>query len=79
MRTRHTIFTLARLHLANQKDGSSARECMAMAMKFSDAGDMVCAERWALRSLFHSVGILHPDYARGWRMVKGETPVTTAI
>lgn len=67
------LLALARKHL----NGSSARACMADAVAAQDKGDLALAERWALRSLAHSVGILHADYARAFRQVYGaDVPVT---
>ena len=57
------VLTLARQHLTTN---SLARACMASAVVAHDAGDLDLAARWALRSLAHSVGILHPDYTRAF-------------
>lgn len=71
------VLTLARQHLGTN---SSARACMADAVKAHDSGDLNLAARWALRSLAHSVGILHPDYMRAFHAsgVGGEVRLVSA-
>ncbi len=56
----HKVLMLARKHLGQN---SSARVCMSDAIRAIDRGDIDRAERMALRSLAHSVGILHADYS----------------
>jgi hypothetical protein len=65
------VLNIARQHLGNN---SSARACMTDAIKAKDAGNLDMAARWALRSIAHSVGILHPDYSKAFRAsgVQGE-------
>ncbi len=53
------VFRIARKHLSNN---SSARACMSDAMAALNREEIDLAVRWSLRSLAHSVGILHPDY-----------------
>ena len=55
---------LARKHLANAIQESSARLCLADAVAAYDRGDLVAAKTWAKKSLAYSVGILHADYQR---------------
>src|SRR5438046_6604374 len=55
------IIILARKHLGSN---SSARLCMADAVKLYDEGRLDDAKQRALRSLQHSIGILHKDYQR---------------
>lgn len=64
------VFALARKHLGNGSAyDSSARSCMADAMRLSAYADtehhdraMICA----MRSLAYSIGILHADYAKAF-------------
>ena len=43
-----------------QKD--NALYCVREAAHCYEQGDGACAQYWALRSLKHSIGILHPTY-----------------
>lgn len=58
------VFRLARKHLG---DNSSARACMADAMRQQSEGNLDLAIKWALRSLAHSIGICSPDYALAFK------------
>lgn len=53
------VLRLARKHLGNN---SSARACMKDSIAALNRGELDLAMRWALRSLAHSIGILHVDY-----------------
>ena len=53
------VYRIARKHLG---ENSSARVCMASAMTAQSNGNLDNSMRWALRSIAHSFGILHPDY-----------------
>ena len=68
------ILTIARRHLGKGNE-SSARHCLADAVKQGDEGNLVSRDMWALRAIAHSVGILHPDYAAAFRAVNGNGPV----
>jgi hypothetical protein len=66
------IITLARKHVSNfVPTESSARICLADAVRLFDAEDYPAAERCAIRSLRYSVGIHHADYKRA---TKGVNP-----
>lgn len=58
--------TLARRHL-NADKTTNARTCMAQAITAQNMGNPGIACRRALRSIAHSVGILHSDYARAFK------------
>jgi hypothetical protein len=59
------ILAVARKHLGNGAAmESSARLCMADAIKAHDEGDFETAKRRAVKSLAYTVGIGHPDYQR---------------
>jgi hypothetical protein len=58
------IIVIARKHLGTGPMQSSARLCLADAVRALDAGDLDVARGRALKSLAFSVGILHPDYNR---------------
>jgi hypothetical protein len=59
---------LARKHLGQGTMESSARLCLADAIKLYDNADYDTAHKRALKSLAYSVGIFHPDY----KLAKGE-------
>jgi len=64
------ILIVARKHVGNGAAmESSARLCLADAVKFHAIGDYMAAERRALRSLSYSIGILHADYRKVQRLV----------
>lgn len=52
---------LARKNLGGDME-SSARFCLADAIRLYDEGKHDYAKQWAVRSLAYSVGIFHPDY-----------------
>lgn len=59
------VMILARNNLGNGGLlNTSARVCMADAVKLYDEGNYVDAKRRAIQSLAYSVGIAHPDYAK---------------
>lgn len=43
---------------------SSARLCLADAIRLFDEGDLDAAQRRALKSLAYSVGVFHQDYIK---------------
>lgn len=57
------IISLARRYLGTANE-SSARICLADAIKLQNAGDIASARSRALKSLQYSVGIFHSDYQR---------------
>lgn len=57
------ILALARKHIGGDME-SSARLCLADAVKLYDTGDLKYARARALRSLEYSIGIFHPDYKK---------------
>lgn len=61
MSTTEKILALARKNLGSN---DSARLCMEDAMRNFDASDYVGAQKRAIDSLRHSVGIFHSDYIR---------------
>jgi len=62
MKTEQVII-LARKHLGGEME-SSARFCLADAIRLYDEGKYQYAKEWAIRSLSYSVGIFHPDYKK---------------
>ena len=71
MKNVETVFSLARKHLTNN---TSARACMEESIQAKNTGDIDKAVILALRSLAHSVGILHCDYQKAFihSGIKGE-------
>ena len=63
MNTEKTII-LARKHLGSGSMESSARHCLAEAVRLNDNNDTESARKWALKSIAYSVGVFHPDYVR---------------
>lgn len=64
MTTQQVIVT-ARKHVANGAAmESSARLCLADAVRLADDGDLQYARARAIDSLRYSIGILHPDFDR---------------
>ena len=57
------LLTLARKHLGGSME-SSARLCLADAVKSNDKGDIAAARTRAVMSLRYSVGVFHKDYQR---------------
>ncbi len=56
---------LARKHVGNGAAmESSARSCLADAVRQYDLGNYDASVMWALKSLSYSVGIFHADYKR---------------
>jgi hypothetical protein len=58
------IIILARKHLGTGVMDSSARLCLADAIKLYDDGDLPSAKARALKSLAYSVGMFHADYRK---------------
>lgn len=56
------ILSLARKHLGSGAMDSSARLCLADAVRLADAGDYASARSRAIKSLAYSVGVFHADY-----------------
>ena len=54
---------LARKNLGGEME-SSARFCLADAVRLYDEGKHDYAKQWAIRSLSYSVGIFHSDYKK---------------
>lgn len=66
------VIQLARNHIGNGAAmESSARLCLADAIRHSDEGNYHRADMHAIKSLSYSVGILHPDYRKAWAKVRG--------
>lgn len=63
------ILALARKHLGGEME-SSARLCLADAVKLYDEGDLKYARNRALKSLSYSVGVFHPDYQKAAKAVQ---------
>jgi hypothetical protein len=61
-----SILILARKHLGKGQMDSSARSCLADAIRLNDEGNYDGAKRNALRSIAYSVGICHADYVRAF-------------
>jgi hypothetical protein len=62
------IIILARKHVGNGAVmESSARVCLADAVRLYDEGDLRAARERALRSLIYSVGVFHADYRKATR------------
>lgn len=62
------VITLARKHVGNGAVmESSARVCLADAVRLRDEGKLDLAKTRALKSLAYSIGIAAPDYLRAAR------------
>lgn len=69
------LIQTARKHVSNGAPmESSARLCLADAIRHHDGGNCQRAYYYALKSLGYSIGIMHPDYAKAWAMVHGSEP-----
>lgn len=67
------IIQTARNHIGNGAPmESSARLCLADAIRHHDDGNWHRADMHALKSLAYSIGIAHPDYRKAWAKVRGE-------
>jgi hypothetical protein len=63
--TANQVIVLARRHVNNGAEmESSARLCLADAIRLFDDGDHEAARARALRSLSFSVGIFHADFIK---------------
>jgi len=70
---KQTPIDLARKHVGQGAAmDSSARACLAEAIKFRDEGKLRVADMLAINSLSYSIGFLGGDYQKAWRMVFGE-------
>ena len=56
------VIGLARKHIGAGDMESSARLCLADAVRLADAGELGYARTRALESLAYSVGVFHDDY-----------------
>jgi hypothetical protein len=73
---KQTPLIIARKHVANPMPmQSSARLCLADAVRHADAGNLRQSELHALKSLAYSIGYFHADYVKAWRQVFGDAPV----
>jgi hypothetical protein len=69
------IIQVARKHVGNGASmESSARLCLADAIRYHDDGNWHRADMHALKSLTYSIGIAHPDYRKAWAKVRGDEP-----
>lgn len=64
--TTEKIIILARKHLGGTME-SSARLCLADAIRFQDSGELDLARMRAVESLRYSVGVFHKDFVRASR------------
>jgi hypothetical protein len=70
------IIQTARNHVGNGAAmESSARLCLASAIRHHDAGNWHQADMHAVRSLSYSIGISHPDYRKAWAKIRGTEDV----
>ncbi len=70
------LIQTARNHIGNGAPmESSARLCLADAIRHHDEGNYQRSYFYALKSLGYSIGILHPDYWKAWAMVYGSKPI----
>jgi hypothetical protein len=60
------IISLARKYATDTAAlmASSARFCLTDAIALADAGDLISAQKRAVKSLAYSVGVFHNDYKR---------------
>lgn len=63
----------------HMRGNPSALHCLTQAVEHEIEGRGELAGKWALRSLGHSVGILHPDYTRAFRALFGKNSPVTLI
>ena len=67
------IIQLARNHVGNGAAmESSARLCLADAIRHHDEGNYHRANVHALKSLAYSIGIAHADYRKAWYAITGD-------
>lgn len=70
------LLQLARKHVGNGAAmESSARLCLADAVRHHDEGNLKQAELHALRSMAYSIGTMGGDYRKAWKHVFGDAPV----
>lgn len=70
------IIAIAKRHL---RGSISAVSCLSQASDHAAEGRDELAAKWALRSLAYSVGILHADYSKAFRLVFGRNVPVTLI
>lgn len=58
------ILIAARKALDNPIQESSARFCLAEAIRAEESGDLNAVKMWALKSLLYSVGAFSPIYKK---------------
>jgi hypothetical protein len=69
------LIQTARNHVSNGAPmESSARLCLADAIRNHDEGNYQRAYFHALKSLGYSIGIMHADYRKAWATVHGSEP-----
>lgn len=69
------LIQTARKHVGNGAVmESSARLCLADAIRHYDGGNWHRSDVHALKSLAYSVGIAHADYQKAWAKVRGSEP-----
>ena len=70
------IIQTARNHVGNGAPmESSARLCLADAVRHHDEGSFQRSYFYALKSLGYSIGIMHADYRKAWATVYGSDSV----
>jgi hypothetical protein len=69
------IIQVARKHVGNGASmESSARLCLADAIRHHDDGNWHRADMHAIKSLAYSVGTMHSDYRKAWAKIRGDEP-----
>lgn len=73
------IIQTARKYVGNGASmESSARLCLADAIRHHDEGNYQRSYFYALKSLGYSIGIMHSDYRQAWATVHGSEPARLA-
>lgn len=57
---------------------SSAVSCLLSGINCIECEYEEAARRWFIRSLSHSIGICHPDYAKAWELAGYPEPITAS-